>query len=207
MGDPRPTARNLLSAEERRDWTNTPEYHAAYIHMKLMRGVRWGLYSVIYLIYLFLIAVVFVQGTWQWGLLALFFIIAIHPLRYLWDDADKSLWDLRNHAQYDPTIAAPVESYQRKISVVLQVGLYALDLAFVVLTYFVLDTPLWAGGSLLGLVCVEVLHHFIRKKNHDLREAERKTYHGDYLDREFDDPEEPLGEGSDEQSGMETTGE
>ena len=171
MGDFHPEPRRPLRISG-----ETPEYHAARIELRLMRIVKWSLYSAMYIIYLFLIGLVFVQSGWQWGLLALFFILCVHPLRHFWDDADKALYDLKNHDQYDEAVSAPVEKYQKKVALVLRGGLYAFDTAFVVMVGFVLSPIWWSVGALLGLVSVELLHHLVRRQNLRMREAERKTW-------------------------------
>jgi len=153
----------------------SPEHHAYRIQLRLMRIVKWALYSTIYLIYLLLVGLIFVQGGWQWGLLALFLVLCVHPLRYLWDDADKALHDLQQHDEYDPEVSAPVEAYQKKIALALRGGLYFFDTGFVVMTYLVLRSIPWGLGALFGLISVELLHQLIRRQNSKMRDLERKS--------------------------------
>lgn len=164
----------------------TPEDHANYYMLRLMNTVKWALYSLIYIVYLFTVGVVFVNGDWKSGMLALFAIIAIHPLRYLWDDANKAKFDLTNHPDYDAEKSSMVLSFQKRLVFVLSSVVYLCDIGFIVLTYFAVD-QMWAAAVLGGLIAVELLHMRIRKMNKDLRTAERQEEVR--IDREYEEQE------------------
>jgi hypothetical protein len=139
---------------------------------KLTRILKWGLYSILEGIYFFWIGTCFALIGPLVGFLSILCIVAVHPLRWLWDDAE----DVRIIKETDPRVAA----FQQILKLFFGSTVVVCDLAIVALVFFAFkELPshlYWTAGAVASIAVTELLHLKIRSVNRGMADLRHEIY-------------------------------